>query len=194
MNSIVQDIRDFNLYLSQSFELKVDEEVDMLEVVTNVQKIFMIQLERKNIDFKVILEKRCKPIIATDPHRLHQVLVNLISNAQKNTYQGSITVSIYRWVHNNEDFLRFDIVDTGVGINEEDHERINDLLNMGIGYQKYSNKDNGTFGFGLMISNLILQSLSNLKRDQGGGIRFKSEINVGSTFWFLIKDFTQMVE
>jgi len=58
---------------------------------------------------------------------------------------------------------------------------------------KYSKQEAATFGFGLMISNLISQSLSNVKRINGGGIQLISKHHVGTTFYFLINDFTKLV-
>lgn len=85
MNSILSDIRDFNLILSKNFAITV-QYINIFSIIKNVQDMFAKQLvSREN---KIQIETNPHQSIRklyTDSQRLKQILVNLLSNAQKNT-------------------------------------------------------------------------------------------------------------
>lgn len=111
-----------------------------------------------------------------DEKRLRQVLVNLLGNAIKFTEKGSVMLKVGRVsVPNREgkSTLRFLVEDTGVGIPEQDHERVFEAFaqsNAG------SSQAEGT-GLGLPISrNLVVM--------MGGELRMESTPGIGTRFWF----------
>jgi signal transduction histidine kinase len=59
----------------------VEQNINYRDIIISARDLFQIQMSSRNVIFKVIIDPRCKPTIATDPSRLSQVLVNLISNA-----------------------------------------------------------------------------------------------------------------
>lgn len=107
--------------------------------------------------------------IQTEPNRLSQVLINLITNANKFTMQGSIDFGYTL----KEDELYFFVKDTGLGISKENQTKL---------FQRFSKLNNfaqGT-GLGLSISKGIIEKM-------GGHIGMESEgEGLGSTFWFTI--------
>lgn len=143
----------------------VDVNAMVEEVVTNLQ----ITAAEKKIYLTHKLEEQL-PKAQADEDKVKEVLINLIGNAIKHTYEGGITVTTQK----KDDAIVVAIVDTGHGIAKEDH----DLL-----FQKFSQiktvykKETGGTGLGLYISKKIING-------HNGEIWFESEVGQGSTFYF----------
>lgn len=108
------------------------------------------------------------PKLKSDKRRLEQVLLNLINNAIKFTDEGEINVNCYR----KEDRLHIDVIDTGIGISEQDQETIFETfrqIDTGLDRVKEGS------GLGLAISKKLMELL-------GGTISVTSEPGEGSTF------------
>ena len=120
--------------------------------------------------------------MTTDPHRLRQVLKNLLSNAFKFTERGEVSLrlalSADGWDRNNMRLARADsvialsVIDTGIGIKEELHATMFEAFAQADGTT--ARKYGGT-GLGLSISRNLVQQL-------GGEITLASEPGRGSTF------------
>lgn len=109
--------------------------------------------------------------IYTDPTRIQQVLTNFISNALKYTEKGTVEVGFK--VHDRDEVV-FYVKDTGIGIKEENFNRVFTRFNRF--YNRSSDLVGGT-GLGLAICKHFVNLL-------GGKIDFKSEYGKGSTFFF----------
>jgi signal transduction histidine kinase/DNA-binding response OmpR family regulator len=115
-------------------------------------------------------------VIATDPTRLRQVLLNLLSNAIKFTSEGTVTLSVRPVDLSAGPGLRFEIIDTGIGIEDEGMDRL---------FRPFSQVDAsisrnyGGTGLGLTICKQIIEAM-------GGAIGVQSRKGEGSTFWFEI--------
>ncbi|MCB1019993.1 MAG: response regulator [Acidobacteria bacterium] len=127
----------------------------------------------KQLDLSVFISPACPFELRGDPGRLRQVLVNLIGNALKFTETGSVAVRV-RPARANQSLLRFEVVDTGIGIPR------NVLPNL---FRPFSQADSGTTrrfggtGLGLAICKQIVEGM-------GGRVGAYSEPGRGSTFWF----------
>lgn len=109
--------------------------------------------------------------IYTDATRIQQVLTNFLSNALKYTEKGSIEIGYE--VHDSHD-IRFYVKDTGIGIKEENHDRIFQRFNR---FHQQGGDPIGGTGLGLTICKHLVTLL-------GGKIDFKSEYGKGSVFYF----------
>lgn len=125
----------------------------------------------------------CKLHIAADvPFRLHgnalhirQILINLIGNATKFTEKGSIEVNIVNKSSDKDHAsLRFEVIDTGIGISEEEQKLIFETFTQA---DQSINRKYGGSGLGTTISKKLVNLM-------GGSIGVNSILNKGSTFWF----------
>ncbi|MFM7630657.1 MAG: sensor histidine kinase [Alphaproteobacteria bacterium] len=122
----------------------------------------------------VMLEQEIQkplPSLYVDPHRLQQVLMNLLHNAYKFTEKGRILLKC--WAENNR--VYFSVQDTGMGIPKEDFERIFEQFEQS---GSLKNKPRGT-GLGLAICRQIIEHY-------GGSFTVASDVGKGSTFTFFI--------
>ena len=108
------------------------------------------------------------PSIEADPSRLKRVFVNLISNALKHTYNGTILIK----AEADEGFIKVTVKDTGSGISPEDMPHIWER------YYKGKHSETGT-GLGLFICKFIIES-------HGGKIWAESELGKGTEFTFTL--------
>jgi signal transduction histidine kinase/ActR/RegA family two-component response regulator len=111
--------------------------------------------------------------IFTDPHRLRQILVNLINNALKFTYEGKIE---FGFKINSDNITEFFVKDTGPGIADD---KINSIFDRFEQADDPYTKNNTGSGLGLSISKQLVELL-------GGNIWVKSSEGKGSTFYFNI--------
>lgn len=107
-----------------------------------------------------------------DRDKVHIVLVNLLNNAAKFTHNGTVTFSAKRTVIDNQSWIIFQIIDTGVGIPQEKQEQIFQPFLQG---DNSFTKEHGGIGLGLAINQHYCQLM-------GGHIEVESTVGEGSTF------------
>jgi len=147
------------------------EHVNPRELMQEVWKTFRHKTNKKNLAFTYSWDKNL-PAFTADKTRLRQVLFNLISNAIKFTEQGQIRVDVFR----ENEFVIFEVSDTGCGIPENRTETIFEE------FSQMNENPEGTrqgSGLGLAISKKLVQAM-------GGEIRVESKEGEGSTFRFSI--------
>ena len=99
------------------------------ELIKNIHNLFSLQMEQKGITYIIDKEQEVEDSWLGDPIRITQILNNLINNAYKFTETGSITLKISKISKSDIDdktivLLRFEVMDTGIGITEEQIEKI----------------------------------------------------------------------
>lgn len=112
--------------------------------------------------------------IVTDMKRLKQVLFNLLGNAVKFTYKGTITLSVA--FKRDINILECSVKDTGIGIKRMDQTKLFKFFGT---VAKIKDINRGGMGLGLTISKMMVQAL-------GGKITLHSEPDVGSEFKFTV--------
>jgi PAS domain S-box-containing protein len=139
--------------------------------------LFETKIQEKNLKLIKEYDNKIPDVLVGDPIRLHQIILNLVSNAVKFTSKGKIIVSVHL-LHQDEDkvIIEFAVTDTGIGIPKEKTEKI---------FENFQQASSGTSrlyggtGLGLAI-------VKQLVEPQGGSIRVRSTVNEGSTFSFTL--------
>lgn len=126
------------------------------------------QAQARGVQFIYTHSGRMPAWVQADAKRLRQILINLLSNAVHFTDEGSVTLH----VDCRSDVIRFDIVDTGIGIEPQDQERIFMPFERGAAGRRRG--EPGT-GLGLTITGLLTSLM-------GGDLSLQSQVGVGSTF------------
>ncbi len=172
---IINDILDFSKIEAGKLELSV-EEIDLFELSSQVTDIVKFQAHAKNLEILLKVSPRVPQFILADSIRLRQILVNLMGNAIKFTEKGEIELKIEALgtTVNSETHFRFSVRDTGVGIDSKNLYKIFEAFSQEDA--STSRKFGGT-GLGLTISNKLLSLM-------GSKLELKSEIGIGSVFYF----------
>ncbi|SMO73053.1 PAS fold-containing protein [Saccharicrinis carchari] len=173
--NIINDIVDFSRIESGQLTIR-KERFDLNKLLTNVMYAgkTLIKTRKKNITLSLVnATDQGAVFINSDPYRLEQILLNLISNAVKFTNKGGIVLK-YHPTHNG--LLTFIVSDTGQGITSEDQKIIFER------FRQANNTQTLPSGTGLGLS--ITRSLVHLL---GGSIWVESELKKGSVFSFTIR-------
>ena len=139
--------------------------------------LFETKIQEKNLLLNKEYDNRIPGVLVGDPVRLHQIILNLVSNAVKFTIKGEITVSV-RLLNEDEEkvTIEFSVTDTGIGIAED---RLGHIFE---NFQQASSETArlyGGTGLGLAIAKQLIES-------QGGTITAKSKLGEGSAFSFIL--------
>ncbi|MBN2534381.1 MAG: response regulator [Spirochaetales bacterium] len=150
----------------------------LTDLLSSISSFYGLMAEEAGLTFDMIIQGTIPDYIRGDPLRLRQILVNLIGNAVKFTHQGSITVIIENYEKKSDQsvILKFQIIDTGIGIPEEKREVIFQKFEQG---ESYVTKKYGGSGLGITLAKQFTELM-------GGEIGVKSEVGKGSVFWFTI--------
>ncbi|MBX7173839.1 MAG: response regulator [Pyrinomonadaceae bacterium] len=167
---IVNDILDFSKIEAQKLELDVID-FDLAKVVEETIQLFEPEAIKKRIKLKSEIEKEIINTVKGDAGRLHQILNNLVSNAVKFTENGEVCIKLKSQA---DGLFRFEITDTGIGIEKEKQAKIFEPFMQGD--VSTTRKFGGT-GLGLAISKQLVQMM-------GGKIGVESDTGKGTSFWF----------
>ncbi|NRA56702.1 MAG: PAS domain-containing protein [Phycisphaerales bacterium] len=174
--SIINDILDISkIEAGQMVTERI--RVNPRELLESAVRLMSVQAEAKGLDIKSTCATGVPEIIETDPTRLRQILVNLMGNAIKFTENGSVRVAAdYREGAAGRGVLAVEIVDTGIGMSQEQSEHVFEAFTQADA--STSRRFGGT-GLGLRISKRLAGLL-------GGDISFESTQGVGTTFYVTI--------
>lgn len=175
---IINDILDFSKMEAGKFELDqiMFHPEDCIQRLSETISVFLGGKDQ----FELILEtpERMPNGLIGDPLRLEQVLLNLCSNALKFTHKGQVIVRIEILEETAESvLLKFSVNDSGIGISEEQLDRLFEPFTQVDG--SISRKFGGT-GLGLVISSFLIEKM-------GGTLEVESEFGIGSSFHFTVQ-------
>jgi len=172
---VINDILDISKIEARKFELSPTE-FNFERMLRKVVNVINFRVEEKEQIFDVRIDERIPHTLVGDEQRIAQVITNLLSNAVKFTPEQGIIKLNSELVStaDHECLLRLSVTDTGIGISEEQKERLFSSFEQAD--SSTARKFGGT-GLGLAISKSILEMM-------GGSIRVDSEPGFGSTFTF----------
>lgn len=174
--SVINNILDYTKFETGSVDLEVIE-FNLHRSVEDVLDLLSEKAYSKKLELFYKVEENVPDYIFSDPHRIQQVLINLVNNAIKFTEVGHVWVLIdCAKAHDNTCQLNFQVRDTGIGIPKDRLDRL---------FRSFSQVDASTTrrfggtGLGLAISKLIIEAM-------GGQIKVESTEGKGTTFSFSI--------
>jgi len=173
----VNDILDVSKIESGKLEVE-NIELGLVNCVRQVALMMKPIADVKGIDFTVAFVSSVPSVIWTDPTRLRQILVNLVSNAIKFTREGGVTINVSYEEANQQ--VAFEVIDSGVGMNAEQLAKIRRFEAFMQADTSMTRRFGGT-GLGLRISNALIVKLG------GERLAVESEPERGSRFQFAIK-------
>ncbi len=173
---LLNDLLDFSNL--ESGELTIDHEVFSLDnILPELRAVGQGLVGDKNIRVAIELSDKIPAQLRGDGSRLQHILTNLLSNAVKFTPEGEVKI---RASHTEESpgsvTVRFEVIDTGIGIPPERREQIFNSFTQADGS---STRKYGGTGLGLTISQRLVHLMD-------GEIGVESKQGQGSTFWFTL--------
>ena len=173
---IIDDILDFSKIEAGKLELK-PEPSSVANVVERVWNIYSGNASSKGLVLTRYTDARISPAVMVDPVRLQQILNNFVSNAIKFTARGEVAIRAELAERRDaEDWVRFTVEDSGIGISREEKERLFQPFTQAR--DAFTPHPGGT-GLGLSIC----QRLAVL---MGGSIQMESEVGVGTRLSLLL--------
>jgi len=174
---ILNDVLDFSKI--EAGKLQVESiDFSLRQMLDDTLKPFALRAHEKQCELMVDIRPLVPDALIGDPHRLRQVLGNLVSNAIKFTDRGEVVVRVERTRLREDDraSLRFSVIDTGIGIPPEKQAAIFRPFTQGDGS---TTRQYGGTGLGLTICQQLVELM-------GGRIWIDSQPQRGSAFHFVV--------
>jgi signal transduction histidine kinase/ActR/RegA family two-component response regulator len=172
---LINDILDYSKIEAGKLHVET-RQCNIGQILEELESMLRPLAVQNQIDFEILQCGVIPEIIKTDPLRLRQCLINLITNAIKFTQQGHVYVNVTLKLHDEEPFIHFDIEDTGIGIEKD---------KLSVVFDSFTQEDGATtrkFG-GTGLGLAITKKLSEL---MGGRVSLTSEKGAGSVFSIVI--------
>ena len=164
---LINDVLDLSKIEAGRLDIE-EAPTDLARLVIDLKFMVGEAAERKGLDLTTFVDPEIPRSVVLDGRRLRQILLNLLGNAIKFTDAGHVRLAIAR----TQDTLRFDVTDTGSGIEPDAVTKI-----FAAFAQTKSGAAAGGTGLGLAICDRLITRM-------GGQLTVESELGAGSRFWF----------
>lgn len=169
--SLINDILDFSKIEAGKMEI-IPAPYEVAVFFNDVVNMTSIKAKQKQLDFQVDIDANLPSVLYGDEVRNRQIIVNILNNAVKYTKQGSVRFTVKGIREENAFTLKMQVEDSGIGIREEDMDKL-----FG-GFQRLDLKQNRSIegtGLGLAITRNLVERMN-------GRIEVSSEYGKGSVF------------
>ena len=171
---VINDILDFSKIESGKLSME-QTRISIIDIVENVVVQMTPEANKKKIKLITFIDENIPKYLIGDSIRLEQVLLNLVNNAVKFTEAGYVEIRAkLQAEYNNDAMIKFRIIDTGIGMTDEQTDRLFESFTQA---DASTTRKYGGSGLGLAIS-------KNLVELMGGEIGVESEYGIGSKFFF----------
>jgi len=174
--NIVNTILDLQLMRANKLRISISK-TDIREVLDEVYSLFVFSCKEKGISLELKVDDNVPIWIYTDQNRLKQILINLIGNACKFTFEGGIEIGCEIDEH-EDNKVAFWVADTGIGIKEEDTDKLFKVFGK---LEDTENINKQGIGLGLTIAYSLVELLN-----PDGKLEFESKYGQGTKFSFKI--------
>lgn len=177
---LINDILDLSKIEAGKFKIEY-QAVNLRNLVKDIKQVFALKCDEKDLLFHLNIDEQIPEALILSDARLRQIFVNIVGNAIKFTDRGSVSISVKQIaapINQSKINLKIDIVDTGIGIPEEQQDKVFSAFQQREGQD--INKYGGT-GLGLSISKQLVELM-------GGKINLKSKAGEGTTFTIYLND------
>ncbi len=175
--NVIDDVLDFSKIEAGCLEIE-NIDMELLPLCEDVAALLAEKAHNKGVELTCLVHSDVPAVIVSDPTRLRQVLLNLMSNSIKFTAQGEVGLQV-SLLETCEDSvtLKFAVNDTGIGISpEQQHKLFNAFSQVDIS----TTRQFGGTGLGLSICKQLVELMH-------GSIHVDSEAGKGATFWFQLQ-------
>lgn len=174
--SLINDILDFSKIESGKLEI-INVEYDFSSMIHDISNMIKAKAEGKKLELHFQIDENLPSKLFGDDVRIRQVLVNLLNNAVKYTLEGRVSLSVNGRIDGKKVVLDFSVEDTGIGIKEEDMEK---LFKEFERIEEKRNRNVEGTGLGINITTQLLMLM-------GSKLNVESTYGKGSKFYFTLE-------
>ncbi len=175
--TVINEILDFSKIEAGHLAMEAID-FDIRSLLDELNDTLALNAHKNKIEYICSISSQVPKILNGDPNRLRQVLTNVITNAIKFTPQGEVTTRVtLERSYGNQCVLRFDVIDTGIGIPKK---LINNLFDAFTQVDASTTRKYGGSGLGLAIARQLVEMM-------GGQISIVSKLDKGTTVTFTVE-------
>ena len=174
--SLVNDVLDLSKIESGKMDL-VNADYKVEDMIKSMVSTMSFRMSEKGLSFTTEVDNDMPSVLFGDEMRIRQIIMNLLSNACKYTREGQVKLAVGGEKKDDVFLLKISVADTGIGIKEEDMNRLFDSF---ARVDEHVNRQIEGTGLGLNIS-------SNLLKMMGSRLEVQSDYGIGSVFSFVVE-------